>query len=181
MSDKKLRILEMIEKKKITAEEGMELLRILEKKERREKQKMERAGNLPVVERGSGTRLQRAQRADVVKLSENEYEILPAEGSKQELRKKPFGNIPFLGGRKLVIRIEEKGKTVVNLRFPMTLASVFMKSGLKMAKNSSAEASEILNGIDAKELERLINSGQVGELIHIYDEEDDTRVYIGIE
>ena len=38
INDKKMKILELIEQKKITAEEGMELLRILEKKQKREEQ-----------------------------------------------------------------------------------------------------------------------------------------------
>lgn len=180
VNDKKMKILELIERKKITAEEGMELLRILEKKQKREEQKVRKAAGLPVIR---SFKREEPLRAEIVKLSENEYEVLPAEQSgRKEIKKKSvLGGFSLFSGRKLVIRVEEKGKAVVNLRLPLGVAAPFIKGALKVGQASSPEFAEYMKYVDPKELERYINADQKGVLVDIYDEKDDERVFIGIE
>ena len=118
-----------------------------------------------------------------MKLSENEYEVLPAEqsGRKESKKKSLFSGFSLTGGRKLVIRVEEKGKAVVNLRLPLGFAAPFIKGALKVGQASSPEFSEYMKYVDPKELERYIHTDQKGILVDIYDEKDDERVFIGIE
>lgn len=194
LNDKKRRILELIERKKISAEEGMDLLRILEKKEKRQEQKIEeqkrqeqkkqgqkagKAASLPPVRSG---KREEPQRAEIVKLSEKEYEVLPIERSGTDGKKKSERRgASLFSNRKLVIRVEEQGKPMVNLRLPLGIAAPFFKGALKFGQAGSPEFAEYMKYVDPKELEQSINTGEQTVLVDLYDEEDDERVFIGIE
>lgn len=182
MKNAKRKVLEMIEQGKITAEEGLELLKILEQKakekakEKTLKSQSEELNYKIEVER---------QQGDIIKLSPHEYEVLPIKENKKcrsLTNKKPlFGNKPFLGGRKLVIRVEEKGKTIVHLKLPLGFMKPFIKGGLKIGKMQSPEFKKYMEMLDKEELERYLSGDSIGTLIDVYDEKDDQHVYIGIE
>lgn len=210
MDEKKMKILQMVEDKIITVEEAMNLLALLENRENKNKDELtkeERKQHKELVKKikkeGKAKKYsdkywdgnkyddnywdeevkENTNRAEIVKLSEGEFEVLPKEpkpGAKLQKRGW-FGGKLFGGGRKLVIRVEEKGKAVVNLRLPLGFMAPFIKGGIKMGKMSSPEFSQYMSQIDPAELERYINSGYTGALIDIHDEEDGEHVYIGIE
>lgn len=198
MDEKKLKILKMVEDKIITVEEAMSLLALLdnkegkgkteyskeEKKEQKELAKKIKAEAKARKEEMRSRQEQEVDRqAEIVKLSEGEFEILPREpkaGTKLQ-KKGWFGGKLFGGSRKLVIRVEEKGKPVVNLRLPLGFITPFIKGGLKIGQMNSPEFRQYMNQIDPEELNQYLDSGYVGPLIDVYDEKDGEHVYIGIE
>ncbi|RRD93933.1 hypothetical protein EII17_10410 [Clostridiales bacterium COT073_COT-073] len=204
MDDKKLKILKMVEDKIITVEEAMNLLALLDKQvekkqseiEKTERKQKEREQKALIKRIKEEARVKKEEmkhlkhqvngefkQAEIIKLSENEFEILPREqkpGGKLQ-KKGWFGGKLFGGGRKLIIRVEEKSKAVVNLRLPLGFVVPFIKGGLKIGQMNSPEFNKYMSQVSPEELEQYINSGYVGPLIDIHDEDGDEHVYIGIE
>lgn len=192
MNDKKLKVLKMVEEKKITVEEAMELLKILEKKEAkkegkkgREKENRKEAKKDIELEFGFRKNNQPqkeeavVQNAEIVKISENEYEILPKRVEKLSTKKGIFSNLFSL--RKLVIRVEEHGKTVVNLKIPLSIVMPFLKGGFRIAQEKSKEFKKYISMVNPVELENYLASDYRGPLVDVYDAEDEEHVFIGIE
>lgn len=65
------------------------------------------------------------------------------------------------------------GKTRVNVRLPVGLVSAGVKMGARFAPQ--------VEGLDPEELMRFLNSGEIGKIIDVYDEEDGERVEVFIE
>lgn len=67
----------------------------------------------------------------------------------------------------------DTGKTRVNVRLPVSLVN----AGLKMGARFSPE----VEGLDMNQLMQFINSGEVGKVVDVYDENDGEHVEVFIE
>ena len=65
------------------------------------------------------------------------------------------------------------GKTRVNVRLPIGL----IDAGMKMGAHFSPE----IQGLDTGQLRELINSGEMGKIIDVFDQEDSEHVEIYVE
>ena len=65
------------------------------------------------------------------------------------------------------------GKTRVNVRLPLNMVS----AGVKMGMRFSPE----VEGLDINELMTFINSGETGQIVDVFDEEDGEHVEVFIE
>lgn len=79
------------------------------------------------------------------------------------------------GGRWLRVRVTDtdSGKTRVNVRLPLNLVG----SGLRMGMRFAPE----IEGLDVNELMSFIQSGEIGHLVDVYDDEDGEHVEVYIE
>ncbi len=79
------------------------------------------------------------------------------------------------GGRWLRVRVTDtdSGKTRVNVRLPLNLVG----SGLRMGMRFAPE----IEGLDVNELMAFIQSGEIGHLVDVYDDEDGEHVEVYIE
>ena len=75
--------------------------------------------------------------------------------------------------RSVRIRVTDTftGKKMVNIHIPMSLVNF----GLRLAPKHTT------NGIDMQELRTILNSGELGRLIDVYDEEEGRHVEIMVE
>lgn len=78
-------------------------------------------------------------------------------------------------GRWFRVRVTDTrtGKTRVNLRMPVGMVSAGMKLGARFAPQ--------VKGLEAKSLMEMLNSGAVGKVVDVYDEEDGEHVEVFIE
>ncbi len=67
----------------------------------------------------------------------------------------------------------DTGKTHVNLRLPVSL----LHAGIKMGARFSPE----VEGLDVNQLIETINSGEVGKVVDVFDDEDGEHVEVFIE
>ncbi len=79
------------------------------------------------------------------------------------------------GGRWLRVRVTDtdSGKTRVNIRLPLNLVS----SGIRMGMRFAPE----VDGLDVNELMSFVQSGEIGQIVDVYDEEDGEHVEVFIE
>lgn len=79
------------------------------------------------------------------------------------------------GGRYVRVRVTDtdSGKTRVNIRLPVSVVS----AGLKMGARFSPE----VEGLDMGQLMTFIRTGETGQVIDIYDDEDGERVEVFVE
>ncbi len=79
------------------------------------------------------------------------------------------------GGRYLRVRVTDTdtGKSRVNIRLPLSLVS----SGIKMGMRFAPE----VEGLDTNALMEFIRSGEVGQVVDVYDDEDGEHVEVFIE
>jgi hypothetical protein len=77
--------------------------------------------------------------------------------------------------RWLRVRVTDtnSGKTRVNVRLPIGMVSAGVKMGMRFAPN--------VEGIDPEQLMELIQSGEIGQIVDVYDEEDGEHVEVYIE
>jgi hypothetical protein len=82
---------------------------------------------------------------------------------------------PVGGGRWMRVRVTDtdSGKTRVNIRLPLNLVS----SGIKMGMRFAPE----VDGLDPEALMEWVRSGEVGQIVDVYDEEDGEHVEVFIE
>ncbi|MEN4010766.1 MAG: hypothetical protein ROW48_01900 [Bellilinea sp.] len=82
---------------------------------------------------------------------------------------------PAGSGRWLRVRVTDtdSGKTRVNVRLPLSLVG----SGLRMGMRFAPE----IDGLDVNELMSFIQSGEIGHLVDVYDDEDGEHVEVYIE
>lgn len=88
----------------------------------------------------------------------------------------PFPPAQSGSGRWLRVRVTDTdtGKTRVNIRMPLSL----VRSGIKMgARFVSPE----IEGLDENTLMDFVSSGEIGQIIDVYDEEDGEHVEVFIE
>jgi DUF4097 and DUF4098 domain-containing protein YvlB len=79
------------------------------------------------------------------------------------------------GARWFHVRVTDtnSGKTRVNVRLPVSL----LNAGMKMGARFSPE----VEGLDMNQLNEFINSGEVGKVVDVVDEEDGEHVEVFIE
>jgi len=79
------------------------------------------------------------------------------------------------GGRWFHVRVTDTntGKVRVNVRLPVNLVN----AGVKMGARFSPE----VQGLDMEQLMQYINSGETGQIVDVYDDEDGEHVEVFIE
>jgi SHOCT-like domain len=79
------------------------------------------------------------------------------------------------GGKWFRVRVTDitTGKPRVNIRMPVSV----VKSGLRMGAHFSPN----IEGMDMHQLKHLIESGEVGQVVDVYDDEDGEHVEVFIE
>lgn len=87
----------------------------------------------------------------------------------------PLSHSPAGGGRWMRVRVTDtdSGKTRVNIRLPLNLVS----SGIKMGMRFAPE----VDGLDPNDLMAWVRSGEVGQIVDVYDDEDGEHVEVFIE
>lgn len=80
-----------------------------------------------------------------------------------------------VAGRWLRVRVTDSdtGKTRVNVRLPLSLVSSGIRMGMKFAPE--------VEGLDVDELMEIIQSGEMGQIVDVVDEEDGEHVEVYIE
>jgi len=74
---------------------------------------------------------------------------------------------------RVMVTDTKSGKTRVNVRLPASMVSAGMKLGARFAPQ--------VEGLDSIQLMEYLNSGEVGRIIDVYDEEDGEHVEVFIE
>lgn len=176
MKDTKKRILQMVEQGKITAQEGLDLLQMVEAKAKAKRRPARASENID-------EQRNQAQYGELVKLSANEYEVLPVQRGKKRPGQKAaaFSKSQLFGGRKLVLQVEEKGKRIVNLKLPLLFVSPFLKGILSFSQDRSPQVRKYMDMVGEEDLRQYFERDIRGVLLDVYDEEDDTHVYIAVE
>lgn len=92
-----------------------------------------------------------------------------------DYRQESMPGISRKGPRFMRVRVTETatGKPRVNVRLPVSLVN----AGLKMGARFSPE----VQGLDMQELARFINSGETGQIVDVYDDEDGEHVEVFLE
>lgn len=91
----------------------------------------------------------------------------------------PVGpEIPGAPGRKprwLRVRVTDNatGRPKVNVRLPVSMVGVGLKMGSKFAPQ--------IEGMDAEQLMQIIESGEVGQIVDVTDDEDGEHVEVFLE
>ncbi len=73
----------------------------------------------------------------------------------------------------VVVSDTDSGKTRVNVRLPVSLISSGMRLGAKFAPE--------IEGLDEDTLNQWLNSGEVGQIVDVFDEEDGEHVQVYLE
>ncbi|MGD0708419.1 MAG: hypothetical protein ABSA51_08195 [Anaerolineaceae bacterium] len=78
-------------------------------------------------------------------------------------------------GRWFRVRVTDadSGRTRVNVRMPLGVVNAGIKMGMKFAPE--------LEGVDPQEIISLVQSGDIGQIVDAYVEDDDEHVEIFIE
>lgn len=74
---------------------------------------------------------------------------------------------------RVLITDTDSGKARVNVRLPVSL----INSGMRMGARFAPE----IEGLDMEELNAWMNSGEVGQIVDIFDEEDGEHVEVFLE
>jgi hypothetical protein len=87
----------------------------------------------------------------------------------------PYPPSPVSGGKWLRVRVTDtnSGKTRVNVRLPLNLVG----SGIRMGMRFAPE----IEGLDPNALMEWIQSGEMGQIVDVMDEEDGEHVEVFIE
>lgn len=87
----------------------------------------------------------------------------------------PYPPSPVSGGKWLRVRVTDtnSGKTRVNVRLPLNLVG----SGIRMGMRFAPE----IEGLDPNALMEWIQSGEMGQIVDVLDEEDGEHVEVFIE
>jgi hypothetical protein len=90
----------------------------------------------------------------------------------------PPSSIPSGGGRKprylrVLITDTDTGKARVNVRLPVSLISSGMRMGARFAPE--------IEGLDMEDLNAWMNSGEIGQIVDIFDEDDGEHVEVFLE
>lgn len=67
----------------------------------------------------------------------------------------------------------DSGRPRVNVRLPVSMVGVGLKMGSKFAPQ--------VEGLDTNQLMEIINSGELGQIVDVYDEEDGEHVEVFLE
>ncbi len=74
---------------------------------------------------------------------------------------------------RVLVTDTNSGKTRVNVRLPLNMVSAGVKMGMKFSPE--------VEGLDVNELMAFINSGEVGQIVDVIDDEDGEHVEVFIE
>jgi len=74
---------------------------------------------------------------------------------------------------RVMVTDTDTGKTRVNVRLPVSL----IKSGVRMGARFAPE----IEGLDMEDLNAWLNSGEIGQIVDIFDEEDGEHVEVFLE
>jgi hypothetical protein len=74
---------------------------------------------------------------------------------------------------RVLITDTDSGKTRVNVRLPVSLINSGMRMGAKFAPE--------IEGLNMEDLNAWMNSGEVGQIVDIYDDEDGEHVEVFLE
>ena len=74
---------------------------------------------------------------------------------------------------RVLITDSDSGKTRVNVRLPVSL----INSGLRMGARFAPE----IEGLDMEDLNAWLNSGEFGQIVDIFDEEDGEHIEVFLE
>lgn len=90
----------------------------------------------------------------------------------------PGPEMPGIPGRKprwLRVRVTDTntGRPRVNVRLPVSMVNMGLKMGSKFAPQ--------IEGLDANQLMQIIESGEVGQIVDVFDEEDGEHVEVFLE
>jgi len=79
------------------------------------------------------------------------------------------------GGRWFRVRITDTntGKTRVNVRMPLSVVTAGMKMGMRFSPE--------VEGMDIQQLADLIQSGETGQIVDVFDEKDGEHVEVFVE
>lgn len=79
------------------------------------------------------------------------------------------------GGKFFRVRVTDtdSGKTRVNIRLPIGLVGAGLKMGMKFSPD--------IEGIDAETLQDFLNTGEVGKIVDVFDDDDGEHVEVFIE
>ena len=79
------------------------------------------------------------------------------------------------GGRYFRVRVTDtdSGKTRVNVRLPLGLVGAGLKMGMKFAPE--------IEGMDVEMLQEFLESGELGQIVDVFDDEDGEHVEVFIE
>jgi hypothetical protein len=116
-----------------------------------------------------------------------EGKISAAEGARliealDELSEPPQPPPPpsgtFSGGKKprylrVLITDTDTGKSRVNVRLPVSL----INSGMRMGARFAPE----IEGLDMEDLNAWLNSGEIGQIVDIFDDEDGEHIEVFLE
>jgi hypothetical protein len=133
-ADERLKILKLIQKGTITAEEGAQLIEALgDAGGASERRSFQHETPMPAVRAGAG-RWFRVRITDM-----------------------------------------DSGKTRVNVRMPMSLVNAGLKMGARFGFATEIE------GLKADQLSEIINSGELGQIVDVYDSEDGEHIEVFVE
>ena len=74
---------------------------------------------------------------------------------------------------RVLITDTDTGKARVNVRLPVSL----INSGMRMGARFAPE----IEGLDSEDLNAWLNSGEVGQIVDIFDEDDGEHVEVFLE
>lgn len=100
------------------------------------------------------------------------------QGQARGQQQASFAEEPTGLGRKprfLRVRVTDtdSGRPRVNVRLPISMVTVGIKMGSKFAPQ--------IEGMDAEQLMSIIESGEVGQIVDVYDEDDGEHVEVFLE
>ncbi len=97
----------------------------------------------------------------------------PARGQQTPAANEPAG----LGRKPRFLRVRvtdtDSGRPRVNVRLPISMVTVGIKMGSKFAPQ--------IEGLDAEQLMSIIDSGEIGQIVDVYDEDDGEHVEVFLE
>lgn len=89
----------------------------------------------------------------------------------------PGEDLPSLGRKPRWLRVRvtdtDSGRPRVNVRLPISMVGVGLKMGSKFAPQ--------IEGLDGNELMEIIESGELGQIVDVYDDEDGEHVEVFLE
>ena len=90
----------------------------------------------------------------------------------------PMPDVPGVPGRKprfLRVRVTDSDtdRPKVNVRLPVSMVGVGLKMGSRFAPQ--------IEGMDADELMKMIENGEIGQIVDVYDEDDGEHVEVFLE
>jgi len=90
----------------------------------------------------------------------------------------PYASSGFSVGKKphylhVLVTDSDSGKTRVNVRLPVSL----INSGLRMGARFAPE----IEGLDMEDLNAWLNSGELGQIVDVFDEEDGEHIEVFLE